>query len=95
MKDLEAKWCYIKKGVLFSGTGIGIAKSIVENSFLGKYNIVYFDNEGMETSNYELLIEVFNGFYHLKWLNNNEVVFIGIGIEYNNMLFAGWTKYQE
>lgn len=90
---MEAKWHYLKNGSKISGTGIVRGK--IDNNYSGDFHVTYYNNEGLETSNFQLIINVETDHYFLKWIKDGNIEYIGIGVEYDNILFAGWRKFQE
>ena len=92
-KIIEATWFYLMNREKISGTGI--VKGKFDNTFAGDFNVKYYNKEGVETSNYKLIITLEENQYQLKWITNDIVEYFGIGIEYDNKLFAGWRKFQE
>ena len=90
---IEAKWFYYDKGVKRSGTGLVQGK--FNKTFDGDFHVTYYDNDGSETSSFQLKINFDAGHYHLKWIKNGKIEYFGIGIEYDNKLFASWRKFIE
>ena len=90
---IDAKWHYLKNGEKKSGTGI--VKGKFDKTFAGDFQVTYYNQEGIETTNFQLKIEIEGEQYHLKWIKDGNIEYFGIGIEYNNILFAGWRKYIE
>ena len=90
---IEAVWYYLNNNEKISGTGI--AKGVFDNTFEGNFLVTYYDNNGSETSNFELKIKFEAEYYHLKWIKDGNIEYFGIGVECDNKLFAGWRKFKE
>ena len=93
-KGLKAKWAFSKKDAITQGTGIAVrlTQQNPQNTFEGTYEIVYSDLNGTKSPKMELIISFTSGHYQLKWVNNGIVADIGIGIELDNKLSAGWHE---
>jgi len=51
---IEAKWHFLENGNKISGTGK--VRGNIENNYSGDFHVTYYNNEGQETSNFQLLI---------------------------------------
>jgi hypothetical protein len=90
---LRAIWFYSKNGKKEIGTGIAIGE--LGTSFEGDYLVTYYNQSGVETSKYNLIITKSQNHYELKWSANGQVEYFGIGIEKDKKLYAGWRSYQN
>jgi hypothetical protein len=84
---LEATWCHIE-----DGEGTGFATGGSDGEFAGTYTIKYFDKNGKELIQRELVIEKTETYYELTWLNNGEVTARGVGVETTDGLSVGWMN---
>lgn len=90
---IEARWHYLKNGLKISGTGIVRGK--IDENYSGDFHVTYYNIDGQETSNFQLKINFEADHYQLKWIKDGNVEYIGIGVEYDNILFAGWRKFKK
>lgn len=90
---IKATWFYLENGVKISGTGVVQGK--FDKTFKGDFHVTYYDIEGSETADFQLKIEFEADHYHLKWIKDGNIQYFGIGVEYDDKLFAGWRKYKE
>lgn len=92
-QGMDASWHYWKDGIMKSGTGI--VKGILDKTFAGDFQVIYYDQHGTETSNFQLRIFHVGTHYTIEWLTNGVVEYIGTGVVFDNNLFAGWRKVSE
>jgi len=90
---MDARWHYWKEDTLKSGTGI--VKGEFTKSFVGDFQVTYFDPHGNETSTFQLRIRQEGLHYFIEWLKEGKVEYIGTGVVFDNHLFAGWKKIFE
>lgn len=90
---ITADWSYIKDNNKVSGTGIAIGE--LGEGFEGDYIVTYFNQKGIKSSSYNLKITKNQNHYELKWIDDGEVKFFGVGMEINNKLYAGWRSSQD
>jgi hypothetical protein len=88
-----ANWFYMKNGKKIFGTGIAVGE--VSNNYEGEYLVTYYNQNGVELSKYNLIIIQSQNHYELKWIANGQVEYIGVGMEKDNKLFAGWRSSQN
>lgn len=94
---ITAEWVSSKKGKIDKGNGIGIrlTKAKSKRRFEGEYEIIYTDMKGNNSPKLKLIILFESGYYRLKWINNKTITDIGIGIENDNKLSAGWSEFNQ
>ncbi len=73
-------------------TGTGIARGNTSNGFAGTFLITYFNPDGQETGTFDLKIEKNGPIYDLSYIQNGEVLLVGVGIETSDGLAAGYRK---
>ena len=73
-------------------TGTGIAHGDTSNGFPGDYSITYFDPNRSETAKFHLKIVQDGPTYKLSYIQNGEVLLMGVGIETADGLAAGYRK---
>ncbi len=88
-----AKWFYLKEDKNVNGTGIAIGE--LGKDFSGHFHVTYYNQNGVELSKYALEIVSKQSYYLLKWLSEGQIKFIGIGIEKEDKLYAGWKSFQD
>jgi hypothetical protein len=88
-----AKWFYVKNNKTRFGTGIAIGK--LSDNYEGEYIVTYYNQNGAESSKFNLCITKKQDHYELKWLADGKIEFLGIGMERGNKLFAGWRSTQD
>lgn len=91
---ISADWVFTENDKITRGTGIGIrlTELNLQNRFEGAYEIIYSDLKGSNSPSLKLIISFELGYYKLLWSNNGKTSDIGIGIENNNQLSAGWVQ---
>ncbi len=74
--------------------GTGIAKGDTSNGFPGNYIVTYFDPDGSESGTFDLQINKSGPVYDLSYSKNDELVFIGVGIETPDGMAIGYRQYE-
>ncbi|WP_074406101.1 hypothetical protein [Aquimarina megaterium] len=89
---IEAIWCHTNNGVVASGTGKGNKKKNLNTTqqFESDYEITYFDDNAVSLGTYQLTIRYEQNAYHLKWIEDMKVVYVGVGVELDNKLHFGY-----
>ena len=90
---LDAKWChpYFGEGTV----GTGHATGGPDEGYMGRYQIRYFDGAGNEFPLFDLDIRKNGGYYDLVWIGNGEILYVGIGMEVEDGLVAGWRSVND
>ena len=91
---IEAEWVFHRHDHIARGTGTGVrlTKLNPERPFEGGFEITYFDENGNASPKLDLTISFESGSYHLRWRNGGLTTEVGIGIERDNKLLAGYTE---
>ncbi len=82
---LDANWVHSSLGI-----GTGKATGGPVSGFVGRYQILYFDQNGELMVERELDIQKDGAQYDLTWLHNGAVTSQGIGLEVAEGLAVGW-----
>jgi len=85
---IDAIWVYSINDKEYSGTGI--VEGDFNESFEGNFNVTYFNDEGEVTHKYEMEVIKKEGHYKLIWTKGEKVLYTGIGMMFNGILYAGW-----
>jgi len=88
-----AKWFYQIEDKSVNGTGIATGE--LRKDFSGTYLVTYYNQIGVELSKYTLEIINKQNCYVLKWLSDGQIKFVGIGMEKENKLYAGWRSFPD
>lgn len=91
---LNATWCHpwFGKGTLGSGRAVGGPGK----GFAGNYDIEYFDPDGQRIAGFQLRISKDDSDYFvLEWLEDGEVLDVGVGIQVAEGLAAGWRRLDD
>lgn len=84
---LNARWMYTDKY-----RGPGIATGGPKEGFAGRYHVRYFYDNGDFSDEYDLVIERTGDVYTLSWITDGKVRAVGVGMETENGLAAGWRR---
>ena len=87
---LIARWMYSTKY-----RGPGIATGGPTTGFAGRYHVRYFYDSGEFSDEYDLLIEKTDDAYKVSWIVKGKVEAIGVGMEVENGLAAGWRRVAD
>jgi hypothetical protein len=88
---MKANWTYSSLKGMESGTGLTDICD-VKNGFEGNYKITYYDQNDEKHGTFDLEIKKKNECFDLTWRRENKKIFVGVGIENNGCLIAGWRK---
>ncbi len=72
--------------------GPGIATGGPKEGFAGRYHVRYFYDNGDFSDEYDLVIERTGDVYTLSWITDGKVRAVGVGMETENGLAAGWRR---
>ena len=86
--SITSEWVYTINDNTYTGTGI--VEGEITNDYCGKFKVTYFNADGKIIHEYELVITKNEDYYNLEWWQKGKVVYIGIGMLNNNILYAGW-----
>lgn len=89
---MQANWHYSSSNWIKSGTGLTEICD-VGHGYVGTYKITYYDQDGGNAGTFDLEIAEKNDRFRLTWKRNDEIVFVGIGMQTPDGLTAGWRKY--
>jgi hypothetical protein len=87
---LNARWTYQN---IYSGKGL--ATGGPKEGFAGHYHVRYYDEQGMFSDEYDLVIEKAGAFYNASWITNGKVSAGGVGMEVKNGLAIGWRRVAD
>lgn len=73
-------------------TGTGIAHGDTSNGFEGNYTITYFNPDGSVAGVFDLKIEKTGDTYALSYIQDSQVLLMGVGLETSDGLAAGYRK---
>ena len=83
--SLDAKFRHSK-----NGSGTGVLTGGPTEGFTGSYQARYFNEAGIETFVFDLIIEKNGETYDLTWRSNGETGAVGIGREVGGGLAVGY-----
>lgn len=92
-ESLDASW--YSTGLSGYKKGTGTAQGDTSKGFEGLYKITYFDSNGSEIGVFDLEIIKVNEIFQVFWKQENEILFVGVGIETSDNLSVGWRKNQS
>jgi len=87
-KSITSKWAYKINENTYTGTGV--VEGEIKNDYCGKFNVTYFNDDGKITHEYGLEISQEQNHYNLEWVQKGKIVYIGIGMLIDKILYAGW-----
>lgn len=87
---LNARWMFTDK---YRGPGIATGGPI--DGYAGQYHVRYFYDSGEFSDEYDLVIEKTGDAYKVLWLVDGKVSAVGVGMEVENGLAAGWRRVAD
>ena len=92
---INAEWIFRKDHSIERGSGSGkrITEIVPERRFEGEFEIRYINSHGKPSPNLTLIIEFKQDHYLLTWKREEKITDIGIGIESDKKLIAGYNEY--
>lgn len=85
---ISSVWAYKINDNTYTGTGK--VEGEINSDYCGKFNVTYFNDDGKVTHEYGLEISQEGNHYNLEWIQKEKIVYTGIGMLVNNILYAGW-----
>ena len=78
-----------------SRPGTGVARGNTSNGFPGTYDITYYYPNGDKAIDLELVIEKEGGIYKFSYLQDGQLLLIGVGVETPTGLAGGYRRLAE